>query len=141
MARNYFASNIPVALLESAMDGAGEFRILRSIVLPMSKPILATLGLFVSLNYWNDWQNGLYYISNDKMYTIQVLLNRMLLDTLYMQQGLAKNISSSIGASLPTATLKMAIAVLGAIPVLIIFPVHFQISLRRYCGGSGKRIT
>lgn len=123
MARNYFASNIPVALLESAkMDGAGEFRILRSIVLPMSKPILATLGLFVSLNYWNDWQNGLYYISNDKMYTIQVLLNRMLLDTLYMQQGLAKNISSSISASLPTATLKMAIAVLGAIPVLIIFP-------------------
>lgn len=123
MARNFFASNIPAALLESAkMDGAGEFRILRYIVLPMSRPILATLGLFVSLNYWNDWQNGLYYISNDKMYTIQVLLNRMLLDTLYMQQGLAKTINSSIGASMPTATLKMAIAVLGAIPVLLIFP-------------------
>lgn len=123
MARNYFASNIPAALLEAAkMDGAGEMRILKSIVLPMSKPILATLGLFVSMNYWNDWQNGLYYISNDKMYTIQVLLNRMLLDTLYMQQGMAKMISSSIGAAMPTATLKMAIAVLGAIPVLVIFP-------------------
>ena len=99
-----FTANIPVALLESAkIDGAGEFRILRDIVLPMSKPILATLGLFVSLNYWNDWQNGLYYISNDKRYTIQVLLNRMLLDTLYMQQGLAKTVNSSIGASMPTA--------------------------------------
>ena len=127
MARNFFTANIPVALLESAkIDGAGEFRILRDIVLPMSKPILATLGLFVSLNYWNDWQNGLYYISNDKRYTIQVLLNRMLLDTLYMQQGLAKTVNSSIGASMPTATLKMAIAVLGAIPVLIIFPFISQ---------------
>jgi len=127
MARNFFAANIPAALLESAkIDGGGEFKILRDIVLPMSKPILATLGLFVSLNYWNDWQNGLYYISNDKMYTIQVLLNRMLLDTLYMQQGLAKTIHSSIGASMPTATLKMAIAVLGAIPVLIIFPFISQ---------------
>ena len=127
MARNFFTANIPVALLESAkIDGAGEFRILRDIVLPMSKPILATLGLFVSLNYWNDWQNGLYYISNDKRYTIQVLLNRMLLDTLYMQHGLAKTVNSSIGASMPTATLKMAIAVLGAIPVLIIFPFISQ---------------
>ena len=123
IAKTFIQNSIPGELLEAArIDGCSDFRILRSIVLPMSKPILATLGLFVSLNYWNDWQNGLYYISNDKMYTIQVLLNRMLLDTLYMQQGLAKNISSSIGASLPTATLKMAIAVLGAIPVLIIFP-------------------
>ena len=123
MARNFFAANIPFELLESAkIDGAGEGRILRAIAVPMSKPILATLGLFVSLNYWNDWQNGLYYISSDKMYTIQVLLNRMLLDALYIQQGLAKEISSSIGAAMPTSTLKMAIAVLGAIPVLVIFP-------------------
>ena len=123
MARNFFAANIPFELLESAkIDGAGEGCILRAIAVPMSKPILATLGLFVSLNYWNDWQNGLYYISSDKMYTIQVLLNRMLLDALYIQQGLAKEISSSIGAAMPTSTLKMAIAVLGAIPVLVIFP-------------------
>ncbi len=123
MARNYFAQNIPLAILESAkMDGAGEFRVLWSIVVPMSKPILATLTLFVSLNYWNDWQNGLYYVTKDNMYTIQVLLNRMLLDTLYMQQGLAQNISGSIGATLPTSTLKMAIAVMGALPVMIIFP-------------------
>ena len=123
MARNFFASSIPPALLESAkMDGAGEVRTLWSIVLPMAKPIIATLGLFVAMNYWNDWQNGLYYITNDKMYSVQVLLNRMLLDALYVQQGLAKSMSSSIGASMPTATLKMAIAVMGAIPVLIVFP-------------------
>lgn len=123
MARNYFASNIPVALIESAkMDWAGEFRILWSIILPLSRPILATLGLFVALNYWNDWQNGLYYITKEKMYSTQVLLNRMLLDTFYIQQGLAKEMSSSIGAAMPTATLKMAIATIGILPVLVAFP-------------------
>ena len=103
------------------MDGAGEFRTLWSIVLPMAKPIIATLGLFVSLNYWNDWQNGLYYITDDKMYSLQVLLNRMLLDSMYAQQGLSKT-ANSIGAAAPSATLKMAIAALGTLPVLIIFP-------------------
>lgn len=123
MARNYFAQNIPKEVIESAkIDGAGEYKILWRIVLPMSKPILGTLGLFVSLNYWNDWQNGLYYVTNDKMYTVQVLLNRMLLDTVYMQSGMAKNVAGSIGGALPTSTLKMAIAVMGAIPVLLIFP-------------------
>lgn len=122
MARNFFSANIPSALIESAkMDGAGEFRTLWSIVLPMAKPIIATLGLFVSLNYWNDWQNGLYYITDDKMYSLQVLLNRMLLDSMYAQQGLSKT-ANSIGAAAPSATLKMAIAALGTIPVLIIFP-------------------
>lgn len=123
MARNFFASSIPPALLESAkIDGAGETRTLWSIVLPMATPILATIGLFVALNYWNDWQNGLYYITNDKMYSVQVLLNRMLLDALYVQQGMAKTLGNSIGAAIPSATLKMAIAVLGTIPVLIAFP-------------------
>lgn len=122
MARNFFSANIPSALIESAkMDGAGEFRTLWSIVLPMAKPIIATLGLFVSLNYWNDWQNGLYYITDDKMYSLQVLLNRMLLDSMYAQQGLSKT-ANSIGAAAPSATLKMAIAALGTIPVLIFFP-------------------
>ena len=123
MARNYFSANIPIALIESAkLDSAGEYRILWSIVLPLSRPILATLGLFVALNYWNDWQNGLYYITKEKMYSTQVLLNRMLLDTFYIQQGLAKEMSSSIGAAMPTATLKMAIATIGMLPVLIAFP-------------------
>ena len=122
MARNFFSANIPSELIESAkMDGAGEFRTLYIIVLPMAKPIIATLGLFVSLNYWNDWQNGLYYITDDKMYSLQVLLNRMLLDSMYAQQGLSKT-ANSIGAAAPSATLKMAIAALGTLPVLIIFP-------------------
>lgn len=123
MARNFFASSIPMATIESAkIDGAGEFRTFVAIVLPLSTPIIATLGLFVALNYWNDWQNGLYYITKDNMYSVQVLLNRMLLDALYAQQGLTKNLGSSIGAAHPSNTLKMSIAVLGAVPVFLVFP-------------------
>lgn len=123
MARNFFASSIPMATIESAkIDGAGEFRTFAAIVLPLSTPIIATLGLFVALNYWNDWQNGLYYITKDKMYSMQVLLNRMLLDALYAQQGLTKNLGNSISAARPSNTLKMSIAVLGALPVFLVFP-------------------
>ena len=138
MARNFFSANIPSALIESAkMDGAGEFRTLWSIVLPMAKPIIATLGLFVSLNYWNDWQNGLYYITDDKMYSLQVLLNRMLLDSMYAQQGLSKT-ANSIGAAAPSATLKMAIAALGTLPVLIIFPFVSKYLTGGIVVGAGK---
>lgn len=123
MARNYFSQNIPQEIIESAkIDGAGEYSIFGKIVLPTAKPIMSTLGLFISLNYWNDWQNGLYYITNDKMYTIQVLLNRMLLDAVYMANGMGKTAANSIGTVMPTMTLKMAIAVMGVLPVLIIFP-------------------
>lgn len=76
MMRTYFSSNIPDAVIEAArIDGAGEMRILLKIVLPMSLPIIATLALLTGLGYWNDWLNGLYYVQNDKLYSIQVLLN------------------------------------------------------------------
>ena len=68
MMRTYFTANIPDAIIEAAkVDGAGEFRILFGIVLPMALPILATIGLLVGLGYWNDWMNGLYYINDDRM--------------------------------------------------------------------------
>ena len=88
MMRTYFTTNIPDAVIEAArIDGAGEWRILAKIVLPMSTPIIATLALLVGLGYWNDWLNGLYYINNDKLYSIQVLLNKMLLDVQYLMSG------------------------------------------------------
>lgn len=67
MLRTYFTSSIPGETIDAArIDGASEVRILGKIVLPMSKPILSTLALFVGLNYWNDWVNGMYYINDDK---------------------------------------------------------------------------
>lgn len=123
MARSYFSTSIPDAVVEAArIDGAGELKILLEVVLPMSGPIIATLGLFVSLNYWNDWLNGLYYISDENMYTVQVLLNRMLMETMYLKSSLSSTMSLAAGESIPTETIKMAVAMLGVLPILFIYP-------------------
>lgn len=69
--RSNFQSNIHPAMIEAAkIDGAGEFYIYRKIVLPLSLPIMATIGLMTGINYWNDWTNGLYYITNSKLYSL-----------------------------------------------------------------------
>lgn len=121
MARTYFSSNIPEAVIEAArIDGAGEFRILVRIVLPMSIPILATIALLVGLNYWNDWLNGLYYINKDSMYSIQVLLYQMLMKADFLRSSAASALPA--GVSLPSVGIKMAVAVLGSVPMLIVYP-------------------
>lgn len=123
IARNYFSTIIPEAVFDSAkIDGANEGRTFVQIVLPLSKPIIATLALFVSLGYWNDWLNGLYYVNEEKLYTIQLLLNRMLMDTAFLQSGLANGFRLAAGETLPLATIKMAVAVLGALPLLVVYP-------------------
>ena len=124
MMRTYFSSNIPDAVIEAArIDGAGEMRILLKIVLPMSLPIIATLALLTGLGYWNDWLNGLYYIQNDSLYSIQVLLNRMLMDVQFLMSSAntAAAGNQQMGP-LPSTGIKMAVAVLGALPALIIYP-------------------
>ena len=110
------------AVIEAArIDGAGEWRILAKIVLPMSTPIIATLALLVGLGYWNDWLNGLYYINNDKLYSIQVLLNKMLLDVQYLMSG-ASGGALTQSITLPATGIKMAVAVMGALPILVVYP-------------------
>ena len=122
MMRTYFTTNIPDAVIEAArIDGAGEWRILAKIVLPMSTPIIATLALLVGLGYWNDWLNGLYYINNDKLYSIQVLLNKMLLDVQYLMSG-ASGGALTQSITLPATGIKMAVAVMGALPILVVYP-------------------
>ena len=122
MMRTYFTANIPDAVLEAAkVDGAGEFRILFGIVLPMALPILATIGLLVGLGYWNDWMNGLYYINDDRMYSIQVLLMNIQknLDSLRQQAQAGGNVNA---ANLPSTAVRMALTVMGILPVMIIYP-------------------
>ena len=76
LVRTYFNNNTPKELIESAMvDGAKEFRIFFSIIMPISKPILATVGLLIGIGYWNDWYNGLLYLTNTKLFSLQNYLN------------------------------------------------------------------
>lgn len=121
--RNYFSSSIPQELIEAAqIDSASEFKIFIKIILPLSLPILATIGLITGLAYWNDWINGLYYISKPELFSIQVLLNRILSDIQFLLSQTSTNISTSAISSIPSVSVRMAIAVLGIIPIMIIFP-------------------
>lgn len=120
--KNYYKTSIPASLLEAAkVDGASEFGIFVKIVFPLSIPINATIGLMTGLAYWNDWVNGLYYLTSrngEKYYTIQLILNRINDSIAFLQSSS----STTIGVSFPSSTVRMAIAVTGIIPVLIIYP-------------------
>ncbi len=139
MMRTNFSANIPDAVIEAArIDGAGEGRILTQIVLPMSLPIIATLTLLVGLHYWNDWINGLYYISKDKYYSIQVLLNRMLQDVQYLMSSSSSVGADAMGNAIPATAIKMAVAVVGALPVLVVYPIFQKYFVKGITIGAVK---
>lgn len=123
--RTYYATSIPEALYEAAqIDGASQFTIYSKIVIPLGKPIMVTMGLFTALGYWNDWTNGLYYLSGgdgQKLYSIQNLLNQMITDIQYLASGKVSNVGMEVGR-MPTVSIRMAIAFVAMIPLLIIYP-------------------
>lgn len=121
--KNYFAQNIPVELIEAAkMDGAGEFRIFYKMVLPLSLPIMATVGLFVGIGYWNDWTNGLYYITNPSLYSLQNLLNRILQDVQFLSSSTLTQAAGTVNTQMPSVSIRMAISVVGILPIMVLYP-------------------
>lgn len=119
--KNNFSSNIHPALVEAAkIDGAGEFYIYFKIVLPLSLPILATIGLMVGLGYWNDWANGLYFISDSNMYSLQQYL-KSIIDNIRALSSMS-SVTTGAAASLPSASIRMAMAVIGILPIMVLYP-------------------
>lgn len=117
-----FIKSIPFTIIEAAkIDGAGDWRIYMHIVLPLSKAGLATIGLFIALNYWNDWYHASLYINSEALYPLQYLLYRMLSNAEYMKQAAAAGVFLE-GASMPTETLKMATAIVVTVPILLLYP-------------------
>ncbi len=124
--RNYFITSIPASLEEAArIDGASEYRTFSSIVLPLSKPIMATIGLLTALTYWNDWTNGLYYLSKRdgaRLYTIQNILNNINENIQSILRSSSSQMITASTADLPSTTIRMAIAVVGILPVVVAYP-------------------
>ncbi|MFR1358929.1 MAG: ABC transporter permease subunit [Ruthenibacterium lactatiformans] len=121
LVRTYFMNNIPDALFEAAeIDGAG-IDIFTKIVLPLGKPILVTVGC-LRPGYWNDWTNGLYYISDTKLWGVQNLLNKMISDIQFLQSGNATLTAAMSMGPLPSTSVRMAIAFVAILPVLVIYP-------------------
>lgn len=124
MVRNYYTASIPDSILEAArIDGATEMQIYRKILVPLSKPVMITIALFAGMAYWNDWSNGLYYISEPKLYSINVYLNNLMnnIQMLKQQSSMTEGVNLS-GLELPSVGVRMAIAMIAVLPILVIFP-------------------
>ena len=123
MMRSFFSSSIPDSLIEAAkLDGASERKILMRIVVPLSKPMIVTLVLMVGLGYWNDWMNGLYYVTDQKLYTIQMILNNMINNIEFLTRNASMLGSAASSMRIPQVGIRMGIAVIAVLPILIIYP-------------------
>ncbi len=123
LVRNYYANSIPHALVESAqIDGAGEMQIFLRIMLPLAIPTVATISLFTGLIYWNDWVNGLYYISDAKLFSLQNLLIRIMNNIQFLKVSTNMALLGTQKIDLPGSSVRMAMAMIGILPIMILFP-------------------
>lgn len=121
-----FLQNIPESLFESAkLDGAGELRIFVNIIIPLSKPAIATIGIFMVLQYWNDWWLCLLYINESKLYNLQYLLMRIVNQIDFMTQFFARMPFLTTNMDLPNTSARFAMCLLAAGPMLFVF-MFFQ---------------
>ncbi|WP_025027564.1 carbohydrate ABC transporter permease [Caldalkalibacillus mannanilyticus] len=118
--RSFFLQ-IPSELIDSSrIDGCGELRILFQIVLPLSKPALATLAIFYAVFHWNTYFNALMYIEDRKLYPLQVKLRELIVDE-NITADPASAVFSSMLASSPEG-MKMAVIIVATVPILLIYP-------------------
>lgn len=123
--KSYFCSSIPEEILDAAyMDGATEFQTFLKVVLPLAKPIVATIALFVGIAYWNDWMNGYIYITKrTDLYSVQNLLNRMMQNIQYLSQNSSNIQQAGVGLNaIPATSVRMAMATVGVLPILLTYP-------------------
>lgn len=134
--RTYINSNIADEIIDAAkIDGATETQILTRIVLPLSRPIIATIALLAMISYWNNWTNGVYFLSNDKLYGIQNFLNEIITNAMYLA---TKTSGSSMTVRIPSVGTRMAIAVIAVVPVLLAYPFFQKSFVKGITLGSVK---
>lgn len=123
--RTFFKTSIPDAVVESAkIDGASEWRLFFQIVIPMALPGLATIGLFLTLSYWNDWFNAMMYIDDQNLIPLQYLLIRIesSIDWLASNKAMMGVDGVQAAANMPKETIKMAIVVISTLPIIFAYP-------------------
>lgn len=122
--KTFFRSTIPDSIIESAkIDGATQLRIFSTIVLPISKPVLATIGLFLTFGYWNDWFQSSLYITDSRLVSLQALLNNMMKSLDYLANNPTAGLSlQQYRNQMPSESVRMAIAVVIVIPIACAYP-------------------
>ncbi|MCR2807054.1 carbohydrate ABC transporter permease [Paenibacillus soyae] len=120
--RNFMLS-IPEDLHESAkMDGAGEFLIFYRLIAPLAVPVLATVGLFVALSYWNDWFLGLMFVDKQELQPLQLLLRTLVSNVEFLKSSSNAAAMQRISAQIPSESIKMALTVVTIGPIIFLYP-------------------
>lgn len=115
--------SIPEDLHESAkMDGAGEFRIYSRLIMPLALPVLATVGLFVALGYWNDWFLGLMFVDKQELQPLQLLLRTLISNVDFLKNSGNAAAMQRISAQIPSESIKMALTVITIGPIIFLYP-------------------
>lgn len=123
LVKNYFQNSVPDSLIEAAqLDGASEIKIFFKVMLPLAVPTVATISLFTGICYWNDWTNGLYYINNEKLYSIQQLLMKIMNNIQALRSNSNAALLGTGSVDLPGTSIRMAMAVIGILPIMLIYP-------------------
>ena len=125
ISRTFFRSTIPDSIIESAkIDGASQMTIFTQIVLPISKPVLATIGLFLAFGYWNDWFQAQLYISSDELRSLQSMLNQIQNNVDYLTKNPTAMLTSTsdLKKNMPQESVRMAIAFVVAVPIACVYP-------------------
>lgn len=139
LVRNYYRNSIPESLYEAAqLDGASELQIFSRVAFPLSVPVVATISLFTGLSYWNSWTNALYYVTDPKYFGIQNLLMRIMKNIEYLRTGASDMMAEGQVAALPGNSIRMALAFVGILPVLIIYPMAQKYFIRGVVVGAVK---
>ena len=140
MLRTFFGQ-LPSGLVESAkIDGANELKIFYSIILPLSKPVLATVLFMTLLTKWNDWYTTLIFIRNPKLYTLQYLLQRVLREVEFVKNLslTSPGLNVNIGEGIPAEPMRFAMVVIAAGPMLAVFPFFQKYFTRGLTVGAIK---
>lgn len=125
MIRSFF-DGLPYGLQEAAkLDGCGYFGVFFRIMLPLSKPVLAVVGLYTAVNHWNDWYAGAFYMTSDKLWPVQTVLQQMLSRAMAASEKVIDNVAAAIASQQNAVTsdsLKMAAVVITTAPILCVYP-------------------
>ncbi|MCR5719186.1 MAG: carbohydrate ABC transporter permease [Lachnospiraceae bacterium] len=139
--RTFFSSSIPEELIEAAaIDGSGEYRTLVKIILPITKPGIATVSLLTALAYWNDWYLAMLYIRDAKFIPLQYLLMKMQSQVDFLVKNSAKIGAevANVVSQLPSSTLRMALVVFVVVPITFAYPFFQRYIIAGLTIGSVK---
>lgn len=136
--RTYFSTSIPYELEEAAMiDGATPMKILRSVVLPLSKSILAVMVLFYAVSHWNSYFNALLYLSDAERFPLQLILRAILIQSQASEESFA-GIGNTYNRMLLSETMKYALIIVSSVPVLVLYPFLQKYFVKGVMIGSVK---